>query len=219
MKTKWRSINASPKYQSLRISHVFWFQVLQHFGQIFLSFPLSHWQVVKQIVAAISWGRTRHVSLEVGHEPERATHEVGNVLRFQVTTKQQVITCKATHWPPINHTVFPFRVVSEERGRKMLYGVESTRMSTGSLFGSFMRMSKVVTVSPPTSSLRDTYMPLRRFSWLIVNEGILFIANDLIYQFNKRPRDAEAVVGHTVPEVKILRRVSVFQWHVAYDAE
>lgn len=128
MKTKWRSINTSPKFQSLRISHVFWFQVLQHFGQIFLSFPLSHWQVVKQIVAAIAWGRTRHVSLEVGHEPERATHEVGNVLRFQVTTKQQVITCKATHWPPINHTVFPFRVVSEERGRKMLYGVESTRM-------------------------------------------------------------------------------------------
>ena len=108
----------------MRILHIFRLQLLEDFGEELPCFPFRHWQVVKQIVAAIAWGRTRHVSLEVGHEPERATHEVGNVLRFQVTTKQQVITCKATHWPPINHTVFPFRVVSEERGRKMLYGVK-----------------------------------------------------------------------------------------------
>ncbi len=44
--------------------------------------------------------------------------------------------------------------------------------SAGSLSGSFVRMSNVVMVSPPTLSLRETYIPRSGFSWLTVKLGI-----------------------------------------------
>ncbi len=105
--------------------------MLEDLSEELAGFPLRHRQVVKEVVATVARCSSGNLTLIVGNELEGATHEVSDVLRLKVATKQEIVASEASHRAPINDAVFPLRIVPEEGRSKMLDGVERTRMNDG----------------------------------------------------------------------------------------
>ena len=109
---------------------VFIGEMIEHFNQIFASFPLGHGQVVEHVVAAVMGGGTGNVAFKIGNKVKGFLHEWHNIGRLQVAFHKQVVARATPHGPPIHNFVAPLLVVAQECGGKVLDGVQG-RLADG----------------------------------------------------------------------------------------
>ena len=80
------------------------------------------------VIAAVAGRRAGHLPFVASHKLHRLPHEFYYVGAPVVTLEQQVVTGAASHRSPVDHLRGPLRVIAQERGCKMLHGMEGTRI-------------------------------------------------------------------------------------------
>ena len=105
--------------------------------QVFGRLPLSHWQVVEQVVAAILRSGTGNFTFILGNKTEGILHQCQYVLWFQVAFHQQIIAGEAAHGTPIDNFVLPLRVIAQVGGGKMFDSMQSTLSQSRLAIGLF----------------------------------------------------------------------------------
>lgn len=94
-----------------------------------------HGEVLEEVVAAVAGSSARDVARVVGNELEGALHEGRDVLAREVAAQEEIVAGEAAHGSPIDDAVFPFRVIAEVGGGKVLDGVERALPECGLTVG------------------------------------------------------------------------------------
>ena len=139
-----------------RVDEVFFLDAAEHLIQILSGFIFRHRQVVEQIVTAVLSRLSRNLALEIGDKLKGTLHQFHDVLALQVALDEEIVACEASHRSPVDNAVLPLLVVAQISGSQVFDVWMAPLCRQGSWLGTFMRISKVVITSPPTSSLRLT---------------------------------------------------------------
>ena len=83
-------------------------------------------QIVATVLGCLSW----NLAFEVCDKLEGALHQLNDVLAFQVSFDEEVITCETTHRTPIYDAVFPLFVITEIGSSEVLDRVDGTVVET-----------------------------------------------------------------------------------------
>lgn len=99
-------------------------------------FPLRHGEVVEKVVATGGWGGARNFVGVVDNILEGTEHEGAYFVARPLALHYEVVAGKASHRAPVDDAVFPFRVVAQEGGNDVLYGVDGGNVQGRFLVGS-----------------------------------------------------------------------------------
>lgn len=94
-----------------------------------------HGEVLEEVVAAVAGSSAGDIARVVGNELESALHEGHDVFAREVAAQEEIVAGEAAHGSPIDDAVFPFGVVAEVGGGKMLDGVERALPECGLTVG------------------------------------------------------------------------------------
>ena len=100
-----------------------------------LGFPLGHGEVVQEIVATGGGGGAGDFIGVVDNILEGTEHEGAHLVARPLALHDEVVAGEASHRAPVDDAVFPFRVVAQEGGNNMLYGVDGGNMQGRLLVG------------------------------------------------------------------------------------
>lgn len=87
-------------------------------------FPLCHGEVVEKVVATGGGGGAGNFVGVVDNILEGTEHEGAYLVARPLALHDEVVAGEASHGTPVDDAVFPFRVVAQESGNNMLYGVD-----------------------------------------------------------------------------------------------
>lgn len=87
-------------------------------------FPLCHGEVVEKVVATGGGGGAGNFVGVVDNILEGTEHEGAYFVARPLALHDEVVAGEASHRAPVDDAVFPFRVVAQEGGNDVLYGVD-----------------------------------------------------------------------------------------------
>lgn len=98
-------------------------------------FPLCHGEVVEKVVATGGGGGAGNFVGVVDNILEGTEHEGAHLVARPLSLHDEVVAGEASHGTPVDDAVFPFRVVAQEGGNDMLYGVDGGNVQGRLLVG------------------------------------------------------------------------------------
>lgn len=98
-------------------------------------FPLCHGEVVEKVVATGGGGGAGNFVGVVDNILEGTEHEGAHLVARPLALHDEVVAGEASHRAPVDDAVFPFRVVAQEGGNNMLYGVDGGNVQGRLLVG------------------------------------------------------------------------------------
>lgn len=98
-------------------------------------FPFCHGEVVEKVVATGGGGGARNFVGVVDNILEGTEHEGAHFVARPLALHDEVVAGEASHRTPVDDAVFPFRVVAQEGGNNMLYGVDGGNVQGRLLVG------------------------------------------------------------------------------------
>lgn len=104
------------------------FRVGEDFGEEFFGKVVSHGEIHVQVVAAVFWGSSGDLIVEIGNESEHLLHEGEDVTGIVIAGQKEVEAGAAAHGTEVEDLFFPVWVVAQESCGKMLDGVDFGRV-------------------------------------------------------------------------------------------